>query len=950
MDTGGLSTLDIILFVLAVPAVLILAIYGLMLLFRKRTQDAVVEISGQIQWLDEQLGELARFLRAYTRVDQEPYATPLDELEKEATELHTRVKAYVDTCRSFEEATRQTGPNRLQEMINAPYNWFVRWRRTGTLRKEGEEIASQLTTAEFHMRRIYELPLELAKQCRQAQSDVDELTRGAQDLQLKEAGGRSLDTVVRQLPMLQRGLDEIPAIFFETNQDVLLSANNLAPTVAVFEVLNRIRPPLARYLPQVREWNKLYEKAASDYSELKLAGTALRQAMAKPPAGLRIDALQDRLDQIAQMATDINKRLTQPDVDDLKPLSREISQLRRVIRDAEQQLTHASQQVNELSQVLDELHTGLEKLAAQFTELEHGEVFPLAWDASSGLLSDLRKRLQALGPAQQPRTPEEIAQHLKEVEAIRAGHKTHAEDFPKIAGQHRALVALLESAEIKEGSAWLRKSRDMLTQANIYDPRNWSKQDSIQTLPVELEELSQLHESLIPADRAKPIRETELSQRLKDTQELAAQHKRLRPRVESIQARLEKVRKLEEESKEKLTASYTALERVAILAENDDLLDQIATSEIDRLSEEIRQLGNELNARSQGEIDKKAQKIAAQAEKVNKALNGWLAQLNAAIAETGGQVNSLLIHLDGIAQLEENSVADARNLISRDDYVSAVNGSRGGAAARSAAGGRAAEGAAGQAGGLRGMAARVAERGALLQRQAPLNDLEVTAEIKRKNDLWLTLLTIQQALFEKTESLLAAYEETAKARNAAEEELAELTKRLPDRRAWPPSNQPPLTESQVLQPIDSRRDALKKQPRRVDAVILELGRLAQQYQHTAEHTRQVLDRVSQDEERVLDLEEQVDELKQRWQAQAQSDPNNLVMHEGVQQLMSQADSKLAYIKQQFMRGTISYEQVIRNLQLLYDELYSWRVPIDDQNDIGLNEKPNSNGKHSSKMR
>ncbi len=42
MDTGGLPTLDIILFVLAVPVVLILAIYGLMLFFRKNTQDAVV--------------------------------------------------------------------------------------------------------------------------------------------------------------------------------------------------------------------------------------------------------------------------------------------------------------------------------------------------------------------------------------------------------------------------------------------------------------------------------------------------------------------------------------------------------------------------------------------------------------------------------------------------------------------------------------------------------------------------------------------------------------------------------------------------------------------------------------------------------------------------------------------------------------------------------------------
>jgi chromosome segregation ATPase len=241
------------------------------------------------------------------------------------------------------------------------------------------------------------------------------------------------------------------------------------------------------------------------------------------------------------------------------------------------------------------------------------------------------------------------------------------------------------------------------------------------------------------------------------------------------------------------------------------------------------------------------------------------------------------------------------------------------------------------------VAARVAERGPLLQRPSLLNDLDATAEIKRKNDLWLTLLAAEQAVQERTESLLEAYEETMKERSAAEEALSEVSKRIPERRAWPPSNQSPLTENQALQPIDAKREALKRQARRVEAVILELGRLTQQYQNAAQHASQVLERIALDEERVQELEDQIAELKQRWQAQAQSDPGNPVMREGVQQLISQADSKLSYVKQQYMRGTLSYEQVIRNLQLLYDDLFSSRVSVDDTSDIGLNEThPNGN--------
>ena len=77
---------------------------------------------------------------------------------------------------------------------------------------------------------------------------------------------------------------------------------------------------------------------------------------------------------------------------------------------------------------------------------------------------------------------------------------------------------------------------------------------------------------------------------MKDTRALVAQHKVLRPRVESVIARLEKLRTMEKEGKESLTKSFTALERVGLLAESNDLLNEIAAAELERLSEEIRVL------------------------------------------------------------------------------------------------------------------------------------------------------------------------------------------------------------------------------------------------------------------------------------------------------------------------------------------------------------------------
>jgi len=913
METGGLSAIQIILVVLAANTILILGAYGLVQWWRMQSMETIRQIGTQIQAYADQLNQIAGFLQEFSGISDEPYATHLDELQEQASQLQINLNKFTLACRNFEESTRAPTGNRLQEIINAPVTWFKRWRQSSALRKESREYGEQLSEIEERVQRILELPWDQATQSRQADQDLAELIEIAQDLHARGAQGSALKLVLDQIPQLQRAMDEIPDEFLQADHDTLLNTANLDATIRVYTVLSRIRPAIDRYLPQVRDWQVTFQKAAADFDALKLAGANLRQALARTPAGLVTAPLQDRLDQVAQMAGDLGQQVAQPDVQNLKPLGREVSHLVRVLQDLEQQFNRSSQQVSQLSQWLTELQDGLDQLTEQAAGLERAAGFPLVLDDSSNRLVDLRKRLQALGSPQQPRTPDQVTQHLREAEALRDSHKSLSASFPKIIDQHRALLTLLESHEIKEGAAWIRQSQEMLNQASAYDPRNWPKQDAIQTLPADLEALSQMHQRLAPPDRSAPVKETELAQRLKETQQLAALHKSLRPRIAAARTRLDKVQAWEKESKDRLSEAFSALEMVSILSESNDVIEEAAGAEIDHLGEELRQSGSELNARDQGEVEKKLQKISAQADKVNRALNNWLNRLNSAISEKGKAVQASLVQLDSIAHLEEQPVMEARRLLAEEDYLSAVSASQATAA---------------QTGPLRSVAARVS-------RHSQLSDLEATAQIKRKNDLWQKLSAAQQSMAERTEALVKAYKDTVKARSEAQEGLNEVAKRIPQQRTWPPNNQAPLTEAQLLRPIDEKWDGLKKQTARIETAILEMGRLAQQYLLASERLEQLLDRVEQDEERVRDLEEQIADLKQRWQEQAQSEASSPVVREGIHQLMSDSDAKLSFIKHQYMRGALSYEQIIHSLTLLYDDLLAARVAVNDRDDIGL---------------
>jgi DNA repair exonuclease SbcCD ATPase subunit len=316
----------------------------------------------------------------------------------------------------------------------------------------------------------------------------------------------------------------------------------------------------------------------------------------------------------------------------------------------------------------------------------------------------------------------------------------------------------------------------------------------------------------------------------------------------------------------------------------------------------LKTTAKELNDQGQGVIEKKLQRVQSDAGSVAQAMNGWLARVNTEIAGMVRELNDRLIELDGVTVLEDQAVAAARSLLTRDD-VRSEHGAR-----------RLTTGS--------------------LGRKA-LSEQDASVELKRKNDLLVTAQSTLQALSAISEPLMAAYKEAVAERSLARERLSELNERIPQRRAWPPINQSPIPDDQGLPAMDTRWEAFKKQRQTAEAATGELRRLKQQYHALGERAGQVIERIAEDQERISEVEEKIEDLQEAWQLMAQSTPDNLLLIQGVQQLLSKTDSQLAFIRQQYLRGALDYGATLRSLQLLNDEIFTARVQVDDQQDTGL---------------
>jgi len=903
MNNTGPSPLEIVLWFVLASVLLVASFYGAVQWMRRKATSGLLLIEEQLQLYDQRVRGILDFLQSFGSTSAEPFLTPIRTLSQDTQDIAVRLQDLDDAGQNLRAEIEAPSPNQMQNIINSPFNWLRRWQTSRKMLAESASIDTRLAEIEQEMLTINELPWQVALQIRQANAQVAEMARLAQSLQKAGAQGNLFQSAGSRVPIAQRSLTGIPAKFFDSGQNELLASAGQVETIQAFESLSAIRPIIDHWLPYLKDWDQSQQKAAAEFTGIQQVVSNLRRAIAQPPSGLKAEPIQERLNQITAMSGELEKRLSRPEVDQLKNLMREATRIRRLAEDAGQQLNRAGERAASLNQALNELKTALENLQTQYKSQEEKASHPLIFDESKEELKRLQQGLNILGPAGQARIPDQISTALDKTAQIRARHQGLAEKYQKVLEQYQALVALIESADLKDGSTWILKTREMIAQADVYDPHHWAKLDTLEAIKADLVALSGMQERVVPAGQAVPVKETRLGELLKEAQQLAELHKTLRPRVETTRVRLEKIQALEKEGKNKLTSAWNVLERASILTNDNEVLRKAAEADIKRQTDELKRLSDDLNSRGQGLIEKKIQAIQAQNNAVLQAIQNWMARLDAENTAVARQINERLAELDNIASLEDAPFQEARRLISSAD-----------------------------------VRLRPSATGPLrnpLASKLIASDQDLSGEMKRKNDLWHSLLGASQALEEKSAPVFEAYRETIEARTQAQSLADEAASRLAQRRSWPPTNQQPMPENQGIAPIDARWDAMRKQHVRTDYAILELGRLASQYQALSERAAQLIDRITQDQDRIYELEEQVEDIKQRWTQHTQSTPDNAILLQGVQQLLSRTDSQMAYIRQQYMRGAITYADVQKSLRLLMDEILTARVPVDENHDTGL---------------
>jgi phage terminase small subunit len=881
-----------------IPVILLATVVGLYLLVRywqNKTRQSLKQLRAEIRRLQAERRQLDVATQPFSLEEREPYGSRIADLQTQFGKIDNQILDMERQNIAIHEGMRRLAANRWQATIGAPYFWYSLRSDLAEIWKLRDAIQVELQTAEGSLKDLSKVAWQVATQARQVQNTQGQVDRLLDGLRSKNVRGDALHQAVNQAERCRTAMAQIPHYFLEGEEAVVLEQADLESVSQAHAILIDTQPLLDRLRAQLEDWEDQHAETKSKVSSMSQVLENLDRSLDAIPSGLNLAPQINRLNQLKVISDTLHATLSRIEIENMQSVGTEAERVHAAVQEVNEQFTQARQKLARLEAVLPELNKGLKALSAQFAALGTNASHPIAWGQSRVVLTKLSQEATTIGTLKKPRTPEQLDLDLDSATRLNEQRKELAQHCQNIDQGHAELLSILAKPEFSQGEEWLQKAHLLIERVNEYDLNNWPSIDGVSKFSDDLQYLEEGLELLVTGNPAESIPELELPQRLEDTRELDRFYQDLRSRAHNIQTRLDEMQRLEKQARDQLSAARAALNQLSMLARSNKLLTEIASQDVNRLSNSQQQLSSDFDQRQRGSIERKARAAGDLMLKIEQSAATWLDRFNKEVETQGNTLASNLSELDAIATLDEPAVAEARRLLNS-----------------------------GQSFGSTGADGK------------PRNLDEIILELKRRSDYWQTCSGALRALEDVSKPVVETHAAASQSRQETKEQFAEISAWLRGTRSWPPTAVSLQAERQELDHLEEQWDLLKQQPNKAITLVAQMSNLSAKYQTLLGNIRQVAERAAREQDQIETLEAELDEMVQLWQQQWRVYRDNPIAEEEIHNLLGEIDNQRSQIKRQARQGSTTYDQILQAMQSLHRRVRVAQISIDDNHVIDLN--------------
>jgi hypothetical protein len=192
----------------------------------------------------------------------------------------------------------------------------------------------------------------------------------------------------------------------------------------------------------------------------------------------------------------------------------------------------------------------------------------------------------------------------------------------------------------------------------------------------------------------------------------------------------------------------------------------------------------------------------------------------------------------------------------------------------------------------------------------------------------------QEELEEIVETpLVDAFQHASQQRNFALTALERAEQKIPRYRVWPPCSVSIEREKNELDQLESKWKALKNQHIRAIWAVRQYGELAASYQIMAGKLENSYQLATQEQEKVLGLEKEIEHLLHLWQQKGRGFARDPLVLEQIRDLRARANLAMDHLRQKWVAsttvdtGSVSYQEIVQGIIEISGFLKTTRITI-----------------------
>jgi hypothetical protein len=871
--------------VLLILLTVMVAVYGLVFYWQRTTPILLKKVPRAFHQIQTECRKIIAETRAYAPEDPLPYGPLVAGIQRQVDNIANQLVPLKSRYIDIQNRVRSLHLRSWKMLIGAPFYLFSWYSIQGSIRQllhDHDELRKLVDVVWHDIADMKRQAWLVAVKAREIYAREREIRRLIDNLSDKKLFGDTFELAASQEESVIEALERIPEYFLLADEEAISKLSTKETVCQVYTLLNQVEPVLEELSDKLSLWNAEYKRLSEKAKQVHQQMDLVEHLLANKPEGIDTTDESNRLRAICSTVDVLVATLSRLEIESFPLVDEELDRAQMLLIEIGRQVRKALRQYPSLKAFIGDLLIVQKECADVFDSLIKSTQYPLQWNRSQHEFLELNKATNNIRLDQKSRTLEQIDQDLIIVEDLSMRWATLRATLNQIVAQHNELLEILDRDVIQYGSERLLEYRLLSEQTAAYHPNNWQKSDAVSSFADDIARVDAHQRVVQGRDSTQSIFESELSDWITQVNSLIQGHETLRIRSEKIRARLEWLRMQEEKAREQFQTSWSLVNQMTWIVNSNTFLKQKVETDFKRIQMSLDRLRDELENSSQGIIEVRASSVRSTYGEIVLIAKGWLDKLNQEIDRKRTILEHKVDRLNQIAKLADPIFEKIQHLLVHE------------------------------------------ERRGIQDNTAPLLQLsaeELLLELKGRSIVWQELVAVQEELEEIVETpLLDSYSHASEQREKVLAALERALQKIPEPRAWPPSSVSITQEKNEFDLIEGKWRALNNKQMRAIWAVRQYGELAGSYQVLAGKLKGVLQRATQEQDKVLGLEKEIGRLLHLWQQKGQGYTEDPLVLEQIRDLRARANLALDHLKQKWVSPSgrvtelLTYQELIQGIE------------------------------------